>query len=390
MTKQEVSLRSNLEYVLTTEALKFFKSIEGPIAVVSVAGLYRTGKSYLLNRVLLNKSAGFGVGPTVNPCTKGLWCWGAPIKGTSSDGEDVSIVVIDTEGIGALDEDQTHDTKIFTLAILASSCFIYNSVGSIDETAIQNLSLVVNLTKHIQLRSSEEESEEGVDPDEISTCFPTFYWVVRDFSLQLQDPEGNSISSREYLEKALAPQNGFSDDIEEKNRIRRLLTAFFKDRDCFTMIRPLVDEMKLQNLDKMDYDELRPEFVSQAMALRKRIITSVKAKSLQNKKLNGTLYCSMITSYVAAINDGAVPNIENAWNYMCEEQCRRAMEECYEIYIRSIQESIRELPKSEETFEACVAEAQDRALEAYREKALGPRSAIGYGELKNKIKAQTA
>lgn len=148
------------------------------------------------------------------------------------------------------------------------------------------------------------------------------------------------------MEKALAPQNGFSDDIEEKNRIRRLLTAFFKDRDCFTMIRPLVDEMKLQNLDKMDYDELRPEFVSQAMALRKRIITSVKAKSLQNKKLNGTLYYSMISSYVAAINDGAVPNIENAWNYMCEEQCRRAMEECYEIYIRSIQESIRELPKS--------------------------------------------
>jgi len=37
---------------------------------VSVAGLYRTGKSYLLNRVILNRSDGFGVGPTVNPCTK--------------------------------------------------------------------------------------------------------------------------------------------------------------------------------------------------------------------------------------------------------------------------------------------------------------------------------
>lgn len=69
---------------------------------------------------------------TTNPCTKGLWCWGTPSKGTSSDGEPVNILVIDTEGIGALDEDTTHDTKIFTLAILASSCFIYNSVGSID------------------------------------------------------------------------------------------------------------------------------------------------------------------------------------------------------------------------------------------------------------------
>ena len=50
-------------------------------------------------------------------------------------------------------------------------------------------------------------------PDEISNYFPTFYWVVRDFSLQLQDPNGNAITSKEYLEKALAPQNGFSDDI---------------------------------------------------------------------------------------------------------------------------------------------------------------------------------
>jgi hypothetical protein len=46
-----------------------------------VAGLYRTGKSYLLNRMLLNRPSGFGVGPTVNACTKGLWIWGTPIKG---------------------------------------------------------------------------------------------------------------------------------------------------------------------------------------------------------------------------------------------------------------------------------------------------------------------
>jgi len=62
------------------------KSIPGPIGVVSVAGLYRTGKSYLLNRMILDRPNGFGVGPTVNPCTKGLWCWGKPIKGKSSEG----------------------------------------------------------------------------------------------------------------------------------------------------------------------------------------------------------------------------------------------------------------------------------------------------------------
>jgi hypothetical protein len=43
--------------------------------VITVAGKYRTGKSYILNRVLLNQNVGFEVGPTINACTKGLWMW---------------------------------------------------------------------------------------------------------------------------------------------------------------------------------------------------------------------------------------------------------------------------------------------------------------------------
>ena len=148
-----VSVDPTGKYIFQEEAADFLRSLQGPIGVISVAGLYRTGKSYLLNRMLLNRSNGFGVGSTINACTKGLWVWGTPLKGTSAEGEPINIIVIDTEGIGAVDEDSTHDTKIFTLAILASSCFIYNSSGSIDEGAIQNLSLVVNLTKHIHLKT---------------------------------------------------------------------------------------------------------------------------------------------------------------------------------------------------------------------------------------------
>ena len=77
---------------------------------------------------------------------------------------------------------------------------------------------------------------------------PSFCWVVRDFSLQLVNGNGEPISSNEYLERALALQKGFSDDIEDKNRIRRLLTSFFKQRECITLVRPLVNETKLQQL----------------------------------------------------------------------------------------------------------------------------------------------
>ena len=129
------------------------KSLSGPIGIITVAGQYRTGKSYLLNRMLLNRNAndggGFGVGPSINPCTKGLWIWGTPISGFTPDGQPINVLVIDSEGIGGLDEDNNHDMRIFSLAILLSSYFIYNSVGSIDENALSTLSLVVNITKHI-------------------------------------------------------------------------------------------------------------------------------------------------------------------------------------------------------------------------------------------------
>jgi hypothetical protein len=40
-------------------------------------------------------------------------------------------------------------------------------------------------------------------------------------------------------------QKGSSDQIEQKNRIRRLIKQVFTDRDCFTMVRPVEQEKQL-------------------------------------------------------------------------------------------------------------------------------------------------
>lgn len=106
--------------------------------------------------------------------------------------------------------------------------FLYNSMGSIDESALQNLNLVVNLTKHIHIKST--NGNEDVDSEEYSEHFPSFMWIVRDFTLQLVDSDDENINPNQYLEKALEEQKGFSDKIEEKNRIRRMLKTFFKER----------------------------------------------------------------------------------------------------------------------------------------------------------------
>ena len=76
---------------------------------------------------------------------KGIWI--SPqileIDNPKTPEEKLSVIVMDTEGIGATDQEDNYDTKIFMLAMLLSSYFVYNSTGAIDEKAISNLSLIV-------------------------------------------------------------------------------------------------------------------------------------------------------------------------------------------------------------------------------------------------------
>ena len=108
--------------------------------------------------------------------------WNKPVSLADKDGNPFKVLIVDSEGRGACNEDQNHDTRIFLLALLLSSYFIYNSMGTIDENALQNLSLIVNLSKQLEVKGRKAEE---VDPEMVSQYFPSFLWVVRDFALKL-------------------------------------------------------------------------------------------------------------------------------------------------------------------------------------------------------------
>jgi hypothetical protein len=259
------------KFSLHPEAVAYLSKINGPIGVVAVAGLARfvssvplfcffpcslfpsmnrTGKSYLLNR-LNGQQMGFDVGPSINPCTKGIYIWGVPKAHVSSNGEKMTLLLLDTEGIGATDRDKTHDAKIFSLALLLSSYFIYNSLGTIDEQAIEGISLVANLTKHIHVRSAPSSKSSSTTQQEegdyqLAALLPKFLWVVRDFVLELEDMEGRSITSQQYLENALQPVPSRREERgeertarESKNKVRTVIRNCFVNRDCQTLVRPV-------------------------------------------------------------------------------------------------------------------------------------------------------
>ena len=56
------------------------------------------------------------------------------------------------------------------------------------------------------------------------------------------------------------------------------------------------------------------------MNLRKKILNRMKPKTLQGKLLSGEMWANLVDVYASAINQGAVPNIENAWQYICKDE----------------------------------------------------------------------
>ena len=108
---------------------------------------------------------GFEIGSTVESCTKGIWIWNQPIIEGNEEDENITIL-LDTEGLHSSERTTDVDLKIFALTILLSSSFVYNQMGPINEQALTDLHLIVNLVKYFgnlsDLKNSPMKNESQV------------------------------------------------------------------------------------------------------------------------------------------------------------------------------------------------------------------------------------
>ena len=70
-------------------------------------------------------------------------------------------------------------------------------------------------------------------------------------------------------------------------------------------------------MDSLDEKYLRPEFIKEVTATRKKILRRAKPKTFQNQNLSGEMILSLIESYIESLNNGRSITVENAWTYVC-------------------------------------------------------------------------
>lgn len=296
---------ANGEYSVDESTLEWIETHRGDFAVVACAGKYRTGKSFLLNRLAQARSgSGFGVGETVQACTKGLWVYK---KFFPTEDPSKHVLLVDTEGIDALDADDTHDVRIFTLALLLSSVFLYNSVGAIDETAMQTLSLMTRVTNNVRVRTDVESTAA-----ELSAHMPTFYWVLRDFALKLTDRTGSPITTDQYLEDALQATD------PQRDHIRSAIRDAFPRRQLVTLPRP---DQHANNLEDRLFS-ISPKFTQGIDDIRRRVFKDAKPLETQGRVVSAKMYGALCRHLTGIVQTNAVPVIRDSWSLMAAVQAR--------------------------------------------------------------------
>ena len=210
------------KFVVNEDAASVLSGIEEKVAVIVVSGVYRSGKSFLLNKLAatggakIDQNKVFRVGHSVAACTMGIWFFDRPIPCTFNDGSKGVAILLDSEGLGSTTKSTHYDNQLFMLSTLLASTLVYNSVGTINEKSIQRLTFVGNLIK--LLNGNDVNLKKKDSAKKVEMIAPNFVWVLRDFSLKLVSANGKSINSDEYMEDALKNKSGFDKDTIQRNR----------------------------------------------------------------------------------------------------------------------------------------------------------------------------
>uniref|UniRef100_A0A8C6VIU9 GB1/RHD3-type G domain-containing protein n=1 Tax=Naja naja TaxID=35670 RepID=A0A8C6VIU9_NAJNA len=281
------------------EALRLLSDIRQPVVV-----------SYLMNKL-----AGFPLGSTVQA--------------------NQTLVLLDTEGLGDVEKGSSqNDTWIFALAVLLSSTLVYNSMGTIDQAALE-------LSEHIKAKAS-SSPEDTDDSSEFVGFFPTFVWSVRDFALQLER-DGQPITEDEYLEHALELKKGTNDRCSKQmyNLPRKCIRLFFPTRKCFVFDCP-TKSRNLPYLEKMADNQLEPEFVEQAKKFCFYIFATSQEKTLRGGHIvTGNLLAKLVETYVDTISSGKVPCLENTVLALADIENRAAVQEAVACYTKMMERSLK-------------------------------------------------
>ncbi|XP_032635102.1 atlastin-2 isoform X2 [Chelonoidis abingdonii] len=279
-----------LENILLQEHIKDLN-----IVVVSVAGAFRKGKSFLLDfmlRYMYNKNSSCWIGGNNEPLTGFTWRGGCERETTGiqiwsevfvidkSDGTKVAVLLMDTQG--AFDSQSTIKdcATVFALSTMTSSVQVYNLSQNIQEDDLQHLQL---FTEYGRLAMEEIYQKP----------FQTLMFLIRDWSYPYEHSYGLE-GGKKFLEKRLQVKHN---QHEELQNVRKHIRSCFSNLGCFLLPHPGLKVATNPNFDGR-LNDIDDDFKRE---LRDLVPLLLAPENLVEKEISGAkVTCRDLVEYFKA------------------------------------------------------------------------------------------
>ncbi|KAJ8281878.1 hypothetical protein COCON_G00043970 [Conger conger] len=279
-----------LEQVLLAPELR-----EKHVVVLSVAGAFRKGKSFILDfmiRYMYGKSkeewlgaedeplTGFSWRGGSEPETTGIQLWSEVFLVEKSDGTQVAVLLMDTQGAFDTQSTVKDCATIFALSTMTSSIQIYNLSQNIQEDDLQQLQL---FTEYGRLAM-----------DEIFLKpFQSLMFLIRDWSFPYEYGYGFKGGS-EFLDKRLQVKEA---QHEELQTVREHIDSCFNSITCFLLPHPGL-KVATSPAFNGQLKDVAQEFKDQ---LRELIPNLLDPDNMAEKEINGNkVTCRGLVEYFKA------------------------------------------------------------------------------------------
>ena len=304
------------------------------VVVVSVAGAFRKGKSFLLDFFLRylqregnagwigskdEELTGFSWRGGAERETTGILLWSEPFITELPSGEEVVVLLMDTQGAFDTSSTVKDCATVFALSTMTSSVQVFNISSNLQEDHLQHLQL---FTEYGRLAMEENNAKP----------FQRLEFLIRDWSYPYEHPYGDG---QPFLEKRLLVG---SKQHNELKQAREHINSCFEQVGCFLMPHP--GKVVATNPSfKGQLSDIDVEFQEYLSSLVPRLLSPA---NLVLKSINGTdITCKSLLqyfkSYIKIFQGGQLPEPKSMLQATAEANNLAALATAKDQYQRDME-----------------------------------------------------
>ncbi|KAH6923572.1 hypothetical protein HPB50_002394 [Hyalomma asiaticum] len=295
-----------------------------PVVVLAVVGAFRKGKSFLLCFLLQYLRSmgrtdwlsdpdapleGFEWRGGSDRHTTGILMWNEVFLVKNSEGDELAVLLVDTQGTFDCQSSTKVHSSIFALSAMISSVLVYNVSQNIQEDDLQHLQAFIEYGTLTQIAQQQEEQKQQEEqqqqqpqqhpcaPAEVNYVrpFQSLLFLVRDWGSPYEIPFGAEGGQR-LLEKRLRVTKKQDKELRD---LRRKITKCFTSMRCFLMPYPgtKVAQESSRNFRLSYIDKEFKRYLCELMLLL------LEPDNLLPKEINGRrITCRDLFSYIKKLN----------------------------------------------------------------------------------------